>query len=138
MPRNKAAVFSRTLIVALLSILLVHHSNPSGLSAENNRRWHWSSTLSIHNGWRLLGGQADGTIRHGTITAELYDDNGFHGMSLRGSIDDDDLTVTVTRHGTDDEPQGLNGIITTFGDGRSSMLVFEDYAGGLVIGLTRA
>jgi hypothetical protein len=57
-------------------------------------------------------------------------------MTITGSIKKGRIEATAIRHGTDDEPRKLTGMMTRHEWGRSSILLLENYAGGLVIGIT--
>lgn len=103
---------------------------------ESNLRWHWFSALSLKNDWRILGGVADVVFEGGKLRAELYDVEGDHRMSVTGSVTNDKINATVTRHGTDDELRKLSGMMSRSERGRLSILLFEKFAGGLVIGIT--
>jgi hypothetical protein len=103
---------------------------------EGNLRWGWFSALSLENKWRVLEGLADVTVKNGKVRAELYDEDGFHRMSITGEIKNNKIKAVAIRHGTDDEPRRLSGMMSRTNWGRSSILLFEKYAGGLVIGIT--
>jgi hypothetical protein len=139
MRNGKTAALSWILLITVPWLCLMHQSAFSGAPGETNKRWHWFSALSLRNDWRILGGSADVILSNGKIRAELYGDNGFHGMSITGTIEKDKIKAVVMRHGTDDEPRQLNGMMTRSDwnrSVRSSILLFENHAGGLVIGMT--
>jgi hypothetical protein len=139
MTKRKTTVLLWILPLIFLWLFLVHQNAFSGASDETNKRWHWFSALSLRNDWLLLGGSADVIFSNGKIKAELYDDNGFHGMSITGTIEKDQVKAVAMRHGTDDEPRKLTGMMTRSEwnrSVRSSILLFENRAGGLVIGMT--
>jgi hypothetical protein len=136
---SKTAALSGILLITFLSLFLMHQKAFSGSSGESNKRWHWFCALSLRNDWRLLGGSADVILSDGKVKAELYDDNGFHGMSITGTIEKGRIKAVVIRHGTDDQPRKLTGMMTISEwnrSVRSSILLLEKNAGGLVIGMT--
>ncbi len=139
MGKSKTTALSWILLITFLWLFLVHQNVFAGSSDESNKRWHWFSALSLRNDWSLFGGSADVILSNGKIKAELYDDNGFHGMSVTGTIEKDKVKAVAMRRGTDDEPRKLTGMMTRSEwnrSVRSSILLFENRAGGLVIGMT--
>jgi hypothetical protein len=100
------------------------------------KRWHWFSAISLQDDWSVLKGEADVIIKNNRITAELYDAKGGLRMSVAGILKDNHIKATVIREGTDDMPRKLTGTINRFKGGRSSILLSEKNAGGLVVGLT--
>ena len=74
------------IIAILICLGILHQGSPPGICEERGETWYWFSALSLKNDWTLLGGPASVVIDKGKITAELYDTDGFHGMSLKGTI----------------------------------------------------
>jgi hypothetical protein len=135
MRNDKKILLLLVAVIVCLWLPMAQDNSFGGTADESNRKWHWFSALSLPNRWRLLGGTADVVIKDGKIRADLYDTNGFHGMTVNGHFENNKIRAEVIRHGTDDDLRRLSGMITEF-EGRTSILLFESFAGGLVIGLT--
>ena len=122
-------------LVTLTSFLLfsgIHNAQ----SQEAQKQWHWFSAISLQDDWSVMKGVADVVIKKHRIDAELYDSKGGLRMSITGTIKKGHIKVNVTRHGTDDPPRELTGPINKFEEGRSSILLIDKYAGGIVVGIT--
>jgi hypothetical protein len=124
-------------LIIFLSLELVPERLLCADFGEGDLRWRWFSALSLKNNWRILEGSADVVAKDGKLRAELFDTSGFHRITIKGSIENDEIKAVAIRHGTDDEPRRLSGMMSRTNWGRSSILLFEKYAGGLVIGITR-
>jgi hypothetical protein len=129
------------ILISFLCLLPPHQDAFSASSNEDNKRRHWFSALSLTNKWRIFEGTADVVISDGNIKAELYDadENGFHRVSITGTIKKDKINAIAIRHGTDDSLRKLTGVMTANKVDRSvrtGILLDENNACGFVIGLT--
>lgn len=124
--------------ISLATLLCL--TGPAAVPAD--QKWAWFAAISLQNKWHIVQGEATVRISKDGFFAELYDEESFLRITLKGKLRGGNIEAIAVRQETDDKPRKVGGkykvVHWRTGGGRESIVLTESSAPwGLTIGLTR-
>lgn len=122
--RSSSTIFT----FAFLSLLV-----NSAIAAEN---WRWIAVNDGQDAWIVKTGKHGEIVVNGkTVRGKLFDKDGYDVYLLEGSIENDQLSVTLTVLDTDWQPVVMKGERRTIIFDKDSRMLFPDALGKEIIEL---